>query len=184
MTPADYMNEIVVATLRDFRDDRRSRRQAYLACIAVFHLKDHLKKVGVQSVENRMRGTCGIAFDVVRGVCNGTKHVETSAKHVVAFRVGDDTDRPPGVWDEAVWDVSRFDDADGGREVQHGVERHDVYECAKAVAAPLLERVPPKRVGLNLIFANIPSGRRLQALGPEKGGTRRPLMLAGGVRRV
>ena len=39
MTPADFMNEIVVPTLRDLRDDRRSRRRAYLACIAVFHLE-------------------------------------------------------------------------------------------------------------------------------------------------
>jgi hypothetical protein len=134
MTPADFMNEVVVPTLRELRDERRSRRRAYLACIAVFHLKDHLKKVGENGVEETMRASCGIAFDVVRGVCNGTKHVETDGSHVVAFRAGDDTDRPPAVWGEAVWDVSRWDDAVGGREVQHGAGRHDVYECAKAVA--------------------------------------------------
>ena len=44
MTPADFMNEIVAPTLREFRDDRRSRRRAFLACVAVFHVKDHLKK--------------------------------------------------------------------------------------------------------------------------------------------
>jgi hypothetical protein len=60
------MTEIVVSTLREFRDERRSRRRAYLACIAVFHLKDHLKKAGETGIENAMRGACGTAFDVVR----------------------------------------------------------------------------------------------------------------------
>jgi hypothetical protein len=117
MTPADFMNEIVIPTLREFRDERRSRRRAYLACIAVFHLKDHLKKAGETRIENAMRASCGVAFDVVRGVCNGTKHVETDGSHAIAFRAGADTDRPPAVWGEAVWDVSRWDDPHGGREI-------------------------------------------------------------------
>jgi hypothetical protein len=29
MTPAEFMDEIVVPTLREFRDERRSRRRAY-----------------------------------------------------------------------------------------------------------------------------------------------------------
>jgi hypothetical protein len=41
MTPADFVNDIVVPTVREFRDVRRSRRRAYLACIIVFHIKDH-----------------------------------------------------------------------------------------------------------------------------------------------
>src|SRR5438105_1748710 len=109
MTPTDYMNQIVVPTLREFRDDRRARRLAYLACIATFHLKDHLKKAGEQGIETAMRASCGVAFDVVRGVCNATKHVETDGSHAVVFRVGEDTDRPPAIWGEAVWDVSRWD---------------------------------------------------------------------------
>jgi hypothetical protein len=135
MTPADYMNEIVIPTLREFRHERRSRRRAYLACIAAFHLKDHLKKAGETGIEATMRRSCGVAFDVVRGVCNATKHVETDGSHVIAFRAGDDTDRPPGVWGEAVWDVSRWDDPVGGREVSHRGDRHDVYEYVMVVVA-------------------------------------------------
>jgi hypothetical protein len=134
MTPADFMNEIVVPTLSELRDERRSRRRAYLACIAVFHLKDHLKNASESGVEKAMRVVCGVAFDVVRGVCNGTKHVETDGSHVVAFRAGDDTDRPPARLGELVLDVSYFDDTVGGRDVRHGTERLDVYDCAKAVA--------------------------------------------------
>src|SRR5262245_21863812 len=134
MTPADFMDEIVVPTLRELRDDRRSRRRAYLACIAVFHLKDHLKEAGEKGIETTMRASCGVAFDVVRGVCNGTKHAQTDGSHPVTFRVGDDSDRPPAKWGQARWGVSRWDDPMGGRDVRDGATRHDVYECARVVA--------------------------------------------------
>ena len=150
MTPADFMNEIVVPTLREFRDERRSRRHAYLACIAVFHLKAHLKKAGETRIEVAIRASCGVAFDVVRGVCNGTKHVETDGTHVVAFSAGDDTDRPPAVWGKAVWDVSRWDDAKGGRDVARGEDRHDAYECAKAVVLSYQKVYPKHFAGCDL----------------------------------
>jgi hypothetical protein len=133
MTPADYMNDIVIPTVREFRDDRRSRRRAYLACIATFHLRDYLKKAGEYGVIDAMWKSCGAA-DVVRGICNGSKHAETDGSHAVAFRAGEDTERPPAVWGEAVWDASRWDDTIGGREVGHGRDRYDLYECVKAVA--------------------------------------------------
>ncbi len=142
MTPSEYMTEIVVPTLREFRDDRRSRQRAYLACIAVFHVKDHLKKAGEKAVEAAVRASCSVAFDVMRGVCNGTKHVETDGSHAIAFRAGADTDRPPAVWGEAVWDVSRWDDLVGGREVHHGGDRLDVYECAKTVVVAYQKLYP------------------------------------------
>jgi hypothetical protein len=41
MAPAEFMDEIVVPTPHEFRDEWRLQRRAYLACIAVFHLKDH-----------------------------------------------------------------------------------------------------------------------------------------------
>lgn len=136
------MDEIVIPTLRELREDRRSRRRAYLACVAVFHVKDHLKKAGEKGVEAAMRPSCGVAFDVVRGVCNATKHVQTDGSHAVTFRVGDDTDRPPARWGEALWGVSRWDDRVGGREVRDGPDRHDVYECAKAVIAAYQAKYP------------------------------------------
>jgi len=150
MTPAQFMDEIVTPTLREFRDERRSRRRAYLACIAVFHLNDHLKKAGEKRIENAMRKECGIAFDVVRGVCNGTKHLETDGSHPVAFRAGDDTERPPMIWGEAVWDVSRWDEGVGGREVAHEGDKHDLYDCVKAVAVAYQKLYPARLNGCDL----------------------------------
>jgi hypothetical protein len=58
MTPAEYVTEIVIPTVRECRDNRRSRRYAYLACIVTFHIKDHLKKAGATLIEDKMRTAC------------------------------------------------------------------------------------------------------------------------------
>lgn len=142
MTPTDYMNEIVVPTLRELRDERRSRQRAYLACIAVFHLKDHLKKAGEKGIEDAMRASCGVAFDVVRGVCNGAKHLVTEGRHVVAFRAGDDWYRPPAAAGAAVAGLSVVGDRQGGREIRHRDDRLDLYRCAKAVAVAYQNNYP------------------------------------------
>ena len=94
MTPAEYVNEIVVPTLREFRDQPRSRRRAYLAAITLFHVKDYLNRYGESNIEKTMRRVAPATFDVVRGVCNGTKHVSTDASHPVPFAAGKDRDRP------------------------------------------------------------------------------------------
>lgn len=133
MTPADFMTEIVVPTVREFRDERRSRRRAYLACIAAFHVKDHLKKAGEKGIEEAMRVECGSAFDAVRGICNGTKHVQTDASHAVSFKAGEDWDRPPARLGEMVLGLSQLGDPHGGREIKHSQARLDLYQCAKAV---------------------------------------------------
>jgi hypothetical protein len=146
MTPAEFMGEIVVPTLREFRDERRSRRHAYLACIAVFHLKDHLKKAGEKGIEDAMRAECGLAFDVVRGICNGTKHVETDGSHIVAFKAGQDTDRPPAILGQMILGVSLLGDSKGGRDVRHGQARLDVYACAKAVVLGF-KKLYPQHLG-------------------------------------
>lgn len=91
MTPADYVNEIVLPAMKDFHAGRRSRRYAYQACMAVFHIKDHLYKAGERKIENRVRQAAGSNhFDVVRSITNGAKHVETDASHEIQFRSGDD----------------------------------------------------------------------------------------------
>ena len=140
MTPAEYIDEIVVPTILEFKACRRSRRYAYLACITTFHIKDHLKVAGATGIETAIRAEVSSAFDVVRAICNGTKHVETDSSHSIPFRVGDDTDRPPAIWGEMVWDVSHWDDEDGGREVSVGENRVDIYECVRAVVAAFKAR--------------------------------------------
>lgn len=131
MTPAEYVTEIACPTVRDFRDNPRSRRHAYLACIATFHIKDHLKKAGETGIENKMRSTCRKSFDLVRSICNGAKHVATNASHAIPFNAGSDFDRPPAVLSEMVLDLSLLGDTKGGREIGQGQDRTDIYSACK-----------------------------------------------------
>lgn len=80
-----------------------------------------------------MRTASGDAFDIVRGVCNGTKHVQTDQSHPISFVVGTDWDRPPAILGEMIIGVSRLGDPHGGREIGSGPQRRDIYSAVKAV---------------------------------------------------
>jgi len=115
MTPAEYVNEIVQPTVREFRDERRSRRRAYLACIVVFHIIDYLKNAGEKDVWRKLKQANPDIFELVRSICDGSKHFETNAKHAVHFRAGSDWDRPPafpGSCEQAFpsWETQKADD--------------------------------------------------------------------------
>ena len=131
MTPQIYMNEIVLPTVVEFKREPRSRRRAYLSCVVTFHLKDHLKAAGETGIEQTMRTAAGDAFDVVRGLCNGTKHVQTDQTHLIPFAAGKDWDRPPAALGQMVLGVSRLGDPYGGREIGAGTQRRDIYSAVK-----------------------------------------------------
>jgi len=131
-TPANYVDEIALRALRDFKAEPRSRRRAYQACQAIFHIKDHLSKAGEDGIEDQMREAAGASFDVVRAICNGTKHVETDASHPIAFKAGEDWDRPPATLGQLMLGVSRLGDVSGGREIGQGPNRFDLYEACKS----------------------------------------------------
>jgi hypothetical protein len=142
MTPADFVNDIVVPTVREFRDDRRSRRRAYLSCIVVFHIKDHLQRAGAKQIEKTMRKTTGDDFDVVRAVCNGTKHVVTDNSHPYPFAVGDDWDRPPAMAGVAQSGISEVGDSEGGRAIAARTKRVDLYRSVKRMLSAFYNAFP------------------------------------------
>jgi hypothetical protein len=79
----------------------------YLTCMAVCHIKDHLAKAGEKDVEVKMRSAVGDSFDVVRAVCNGTKHAGPVKRNRIKFRPGEDFERPPARGGEAQAGISR-----------------------------------------------------------------------------
>ena len=136
MDRADYFREIVLPTAREFKANPRSRRHAYLTCMVVFHLKDHLIKAGEVSVEQKMRAATGKSFAAVRAICNGTKHLETNDSHSIRFRAGDDFDRPAARVSELEAGISRTADPVGGREIGHRpADRADVNQACRTVLA-------------------------------------------------
>jgi hypothetical protein len=145
MTPAEYVNEIVVPTLREFSEERRSRRRAYLACIAAFHIKDHLKEAGIVRPEKAVAAAHKNEWEAVRDVCNGTKHVASGS-----FRVGRDWDRPPGLAGVMECGVSQLGDTAGGREITLGNNRMDLYWSVKRVLGAFCDKFPAHLGGCDL----------------------------------
>lgn len=150
MTPADYLNEIALPAAVDFKGSPRSRRLAYQACINAFHVKDHLKRAGASNIEPTMRAATGYMFDVVRGVCNGTKHVQTDGSHIVAFSAGQDTDRSPGILGEMILDESILEDTIGGRDVLTPGGPVDVYDAVSTVLRAYVAAFPQNFTGCDI----------------------------------
>jgi len=135
MTANEFAVEIVVPTVRDFRDNRRSRRHAYLACVVAYQLKDYLNQEGVD-VDAAMK-TFGRSnsFEAVRAVCTGAKHKIFNGDRYpdnIPFTAGEDYDRPPALAGEMVCGLSRVGDAHGGREIAWHLGGLDIYSSVKA----------------------------------------------------
>jgi hypothetical protein len=146
MTPAEFVTEIVLPTVHEFRDSPRSRRHAYLACYVAYHTKDQLTEAGCQDVVANIRAAASPHFDVVADVCTGTKHPGRRG----GFRVGKDWDRPPALWGVAQFGISRWGDARGGREIRHGSEGVDLYESVKQVLLAYAAAYPAALKGCDL----------------------------------
>lgn len=151
MTPVDFLTEIVLPTVREFESNRRSRRRAYLAVIVTFTLKDHLAKAGERGIETTMRAAVGDAFDLVRSVANGAKHLRTDGSHVIAFTAGEDYDRPPAWAGEMECGVSELGDETGGRRIgEPGNGARDLYVDTAAVLRAYVATYPVRFPGVDL----------------------------------
>jgi hypothetical protein len=109
-----YLNDVVEPTIKDFKNNPTSVRHAFLACVAVFHSVDYLAYPRKsRSVRQKFRRESR-EFMLVDQVAHAFKHViagDPSKPNLAADEV---ISRPPAKWDEMVWDLSRWDDPDGG----------------------------------------------------------------------
>jgi hypothetical protein len=116
MQPVDsytFASEIVIPTVKEALSDRGNRRRMYVASTVTYSLVDYIAaEVGIEKSDvcNSLRKVCKPAFDVVQGVCHGTKHAGN--KQGFLFKPGNDRDVPvfafdvPGVgWGHGRLDV-------------------------------------------------------------------------------
>jgi hypothetical protein len=92
----------------------------------------------------------GDAFDVVRGVCNGTKHFQTDQTHSIQFAAGNDWDRPPAAIGQLAIGVSRIGDTHGGREIGNWPQRRDIYSAVKDTLTTFCSSYTPHLGSTNL----------------------------------
>lgn len=78
MITREYVEVVVVPTVREALAERADRRRAYLSCIATFHVLDYLaapsRGLDFERIKSDTRAACPPSFDVVQGIANGSKH--------------------------------------------------------------------------------------------------------------
>ena len=115
MLPSEYVSEIVIPTVDEYLAATGDLRRAILACVVTYHVRDYLAGAGICSkteVDRRIKALCGaFSFDVVDGVCNGSKHFRNTGRGDFKFTPGDEKSIPVFALDKAGsgLDEGRFD---------------------------------------------------------------------------
>jgi hypothetical protein len=137
-----YLEEIVEPTVKDFEEHPTSRRHAFLACVAVYHAINYLAHPKCEQQLLQKFREESPEFMTVDLVAHAFKHVvgKRGRERLKADQV---ISRPPGRWGEAVWDLSRWDDPDGGVTLDRDrdVDLLDVVRCATAFLRKQIEVV-------------------------------------------
>lgn len=93
VTPAEYATIVALPTSKAALGARGDQRAVYLAAVATFHLVDYLaRSTGStqKAVSTEVRNICENEFDIVEGVCNGTKHAGPGRRARFHFSLGTD----------------------------------------------------------------------------------------------
>jgi hypothetical protein len=110
-----YIEDIVEPTIREFEDHPTSVRHAFIACVAVYHGIDYLAfpRTKPKALKQRFVKQSH-DFAIVNRVAHAFKHVAAGPRANPSLRASDVISRPPAIWGQMVWDLSRWDDAIGG----------------------------------------------------------------------
>jgi hypothetical protein len=136
MLPSKYVSEIVLPTVDEYLAATGDLRRAIPACGVTYHVRDYLAEADICSmteVDRRIKALCGFSFDVVEGVCLGSKHVRNTVRGAFKFTPGDEKSIPAFALDEAGsgLDEARFDIP--GLEVEHQGQLFFIDLCLCAV---------------------------------------------------
>jgi hypothetical protein len=133
-----YFEHIVCPTIQDFESNPRSVRHAFLACLVVFHIVDHLAAATGKkrrSLRQQFRGECQ-AFEVIDRVAHALKHAEgghSNSRDNPPLKARALYERPPAIWGNATWGRFRWNDVTGG--VDTGEPHGDLLPIVKEATA-------------------------------------------------
>jgi hypothetical protein len=132
-----YLETIVEPTIKDLESNPTSVRYAFLACVVVFHSLDYLTHPETSRNRRSLFRKQSEDFATVDRVAHAFKHVKTGhpgAADNQPLKVDDVIERPPAHWGTAVWDLSRWDDANGGVTLDDS-RQQDLLSIVKRAAA-------------------------------------------------
>ena len=129
MDAKQFAEEIVTPTIDEFEKEPRSRRGAFLACVATFYLIDY---IGKQRLKD-FRRECP-AFVAVERYAHALKHTKTGHRNSLVQPLAAEqiVDRPPGFLGKMVLGLSRLGDTTGGVTVAGEPERDLLDDVKKA----------------------------------------------------
>jgi hypothetical protein len=122
MSPSEYFEIIVEPTLKEYFENQTDYRKCIISCIVIIHIHDYLKHAGydvkstTKSYFYNIANRCPEALDVYWVAIAG-KHAVPDDKSI-DIRPESLIERPPMVWGEAVFGLSRWDDEYGGLELR------------------------------------------------------------------
>ena len=140
-----YLNEVVDPTIKDFEEHPTSVRHAFIACVATFHAIDYLAHPrSSRGLRQRFRIQSS-DFALVDHVAHAFKHVIAGDHTKPRLTAADVISRPPAIWGDMVWDLSRWDDPVGG--VTLDSDRNiDLLGVVKRTAAFMRSKTEERRM--------------------------------------
>jgi hypothetical protein len=153
MFPSEYVSRIVLPTVDEYLAATGDLRRAILACVVTHHVRDYLAEAGICSrseVDRRIQALDAFSFDVVDGVCNGSKHVRNTDRGDFKYSPGDE--RPVPIFalgvagaglDEGRWSIP-------GLEVEHQGRREFIDVCLCAMLGAIGLAFPAEFSGVDL----------------------------------
>ena len=175
LTPAQYLDTMVLPTLAEFLADLGNPRRAYLACMMAAHLVDQITrservdKPAVRTAIAALGGYKGEALEIVEGICNGTKHAGTGRGEPFPFAPGHEKRRfalefdvEGRGFDQGDWDIP-------GLTVSHGGATYFIDECVRATVWGFIAAYPDRFAGVDHASVTKPGLDRWGA--PVDGGT-------------
>jgi hypothetical protein len=112
-----YLKEFVDPTIREFEQNPRSVRHAFLAYVATFHSVDYLAYPRKAQALRQDWSKHSPEFALVDRIAHAFKHVvsgNAASPQKQPLRSADVVVRPPAFFGTLVLDLSRLDDAMGG----------------------------------------------------------------------
>jgi hypothetical protein len=135
-----YLKEIVDPTLKEFEAEPTSRRLAFLACVATCHAVDYLAFPADARTLRQQFEHESSAFKIVNDVGHAFKHVVQGRPSDPRLRQSEVIERPPAIWGQMVWDLSRWDDPVGGVTLDND-RNIDLLETARVAVNFLWQKV-------------------------------------------
>lgn len=137
---AQYLEEIVEPTVKDFEDNPTSRRHAFLACLVACHAVDYLAYPDRPRTLREQFGHECADFKIVDDVGHALKHVIVGKRGEPRLKASEVISRPPAYWGQFAFDLSRWADPVGGVTLD-GERDVDLLDAVKNAVAFLWAQI-------------------------------------------